>query len=52
MADNLQTPTAQAPEKTKGLKLNEDWLAVILAFTLIVLSVLGILGKNGLLITF
>jgi hypothetical protein len=33
-------------------KLNEDWLAVIIAFLLIALAALGILGKNGLLITF
>ena len=32
--------------------LTEDWWAVIVAFILILLAVLGILGKNGLMITF
>ncbi len=32
--------------------INEDWLAVILAFMLIALAALGVLGKNGLNITF
>jgi hypothetical protein len=32
--------------------LTEDWWAVIVAFILILLAVLGVLGKNGLLITF
>ncbi len=27
------------------MKLNEDWLAVILAFLLILLATIGILGK-------
>jgi hypothetical protein len=30
----------------------EDWLAVLLAFILIVLAALGLLGQNGLPITF
>lgn len=33
-------------------RLSEDWLAVILAFLLILLSVLGILGEHGLKIVF
>ena len=32
--------------------LFEDWWAVIVAFTLILLAVLGLLGKNGLMIAF
>lgn len=32
--------------------IHEDWLAVILAFVLIALAALGVLGKNGLNITF
>ncbi len=32
--------------------LSEDWWAVIVAFVLILLAVLGLLGKNGLMITF
>jgi len=34
------------------IKINEDWLAVILAFLLILLSVIGVLGKTGISITF
>lgn len=30
----------------------EDWLAVILAFLLILLSAIGLLGPNGIKITF
>lgn len=33
-------------------KFNEDWLAVIVAFVLIALATLGVLGKAGLNITF
>ncbi len=33
-------------------KLSEDWLAVILAFVLILLSAIGVLGKNGIPIKF
>jgi hypothetical protein len=33
-------------------KLNEDWLAVLIAFALILLATLGVLGKSGLPITF
>ena len=36
----------------KKYTLSEDWLAVILAFCLILLSAIGILGKSGLNITF
>jgi len=31
---------------------NEDWLAVVLAFGIILLSVLGWIGKHGLPIVF
>ena len=34
------------------LTLTEDWLAVLLAFALIALAALGIIGKTGLNITF
>jgi hypothetical protein len=33
-------------------RLSEDWLAVILAFLLILLSALGIFGEHGLKIVF
>jgi hypothetical protein len=32
--------------------ISEDWWAVIVAFILILLAVLGLLGKNGLMIKF
>jgi hypothetical protein len=32
--------------------LNEDWLAVILAFVIILLAAIGLLGPNGLPIRF
>ncbi len=32
--------------------LAEDWLAVLIAFSVILLAVLGIFGKTGLNITF
>lgn len=31
---------------------NEDWLAVTIAFVLILLSILGVIGKQGLPIVF
>ena len=34
------------------LNISEDWWAVILAFLVILLSVIGILGKNGIPISF
>ncbi len=39
-------------EIKKKFVLNEDWWAVIIAFVLILLSAIGLLGKNGLLIKF
>ncbi len=33
-------------------KINEDWLAVVLAFLLILLAAVGLFGKNGIPITF
>lgn len=36
----------------KKVNLSEDWWAVILAFVLILLAVIGVLGANGLNITF
>jgi len=40
------------PDKKSVISLSEDWWAVIIAFILILLAVLGVLGKNGLMITF
>jgi hypothetical protein len=39
-------------DKHKKLYLSEDWWAVIIAFILILLSVIGLLGKSGLMIKF
>jgi hypothetical protein len=33
-------------------KINEDWLSVILAFVLILLAAIGVLGENGINIKF
>jgi hypothetical protein len=32
--------------------INEDWLSVIIAFLLIILSMIGLLGPNGIMIGF
>ncbi len=32
--------------------ITEDWWAVIVGFLLILMALLGLLGKNGLMITF
>jgi len=34
------------------IHISEDWLAVIIAAFLILLSVIGVLGENGLMIRF
>ncbi len=36
----------------KNFALSEDWWAVIVAFVLILLAAIGLLGKNGLPIVF
>ncbi|MFC1936338.1 hypothetical protein ACFLYP_01580 [Chloroflexota bacterium] len=33
-------------------KISEDWLAVLIAFILFLLSVIGILGENGIMIKY
>lgn len=40
------------PKKDEKRSLNEDWLAVFLAFLIILLSGLGVLGQTGLNISF
>jgi hypothetical protein len=42
--DNSKLPTP--------VRLSEDWLAVIIAFALIALAALGVLGPSGLPIAF
>jgi hypothetical protein len=39
-------------KKTRGFHPGEDWLSVILAFILILLCVIGVLGPKGLPIPF
>jgi|GEM_PF-766460 len=40
-----------APAKA-SFKLSEDWLSLLIAFVIFLLSAIGILGKNGINITF
>jgi len=40
------------PKKSAKSSINEDWLAVILAFLIILLASVGLLGQAGLNITF
>jgi hypothetical protein len=39
-------------KKRFSFSLSEDWWAVIVAFILIFLAAIGLLGKSGLMITF
>ena len=39
-------------EERSRFTISEDWWAVIVAFVLILLAAIGLLGKGGLLITF
>lgn len=39
-------------DKKITFMLSEDWWAVIIAFILILLSAIGVLGESGLLIKF
>lgn len=41
-----------AEQQNRGFQLSEDWLAVVVAFALIVLAAIGVLGEGGLNITF
>jgi hypothetical protein len=41
-----------APEKKSNKAINEDWLSVFLAFLILLLSVIGVLGEAGIQITF
>jgi len=48
MSENLN----KEAQVTIPRRLSEDWLAVLAAAVIIVLSMIGILGENGLNITF
>lgn len=42
-----------APKKSPaGLKLTEDWLSVLIALFVILIATFGLLGPNGINITF
>jgi hypothetical protein len=43
--------TDQKPEPT-AFRLTEDWLSVLIAFGLILLAALGVLGEGGIPINF
>jgi hypothetical protein len=45
-------PAPKPVNEPAGIRLGEDWLAVILAFLLILLSAIGILGKSGFHVSF
>lgn len=38
--------------KKNGFKVNEDWLSVLIAFLLLLLSVFGVLGETGIRVGF
>lgn len=39
-------------ETPKKLSISEDWLAVLIAFILIALATIGVLGKHGINVVF
>jgi hypothetical protein len=43
---------SQPTPPRKTFQLTEDWWSVVIAFILIVLAVIGLLGPNGLPVTF
>jgi hypothetical protein len=52
MKQETKTQSSAPANQPARFHLNEDWFSVILAFLLILLSVIGILGKHGIPITF
>jgi hypothetical protein len=51
--NDISHPQEPAPQsQQKGFNLSEDWLSVILAFLLILLAAIGVLGKTGIPISF
>ncbi len=45
-------PRHQEANKKSASRISEDWLAVLIATLLIILSTIGVLGENGLNIHF
>jgi hypothetical protein len=50
--NNLKPETRPPEPQAPRLLVSEDWLAVAIAFLLIALAALGILGKDGIPIRF
>jgi len=48
----MKNKSQTKPSSGGGWLKNEDWLAVVISFALILLSVIGVLGKNGIPIKF
>ena len=40
------------PKQRSRFTLSEDWLAVVIAFLVILLTVIGLLGPNGIKVAF
>lgn len=45
-------PDLENPKQPFKFSLGEDWLSVILAFLLILLAALGVLGESGIPVSF
>jgi len=43
---------SQQTSDKKKISLNEDWLSVLLAVLLLLLSVIGVLGESGIQVRF
>lgn len=41
-----------SPERKSGTPINEDWISVLLAFLILLLSVIGVLGDAGIQVKF
>ena len=41
------TPPEESPPGSRKFQLTEDWLAVLIAFGIILLGAVGILGEDG-----
>lgn len=46
------SPSPESRKSPAGLKLTEDWLSVLIALFIILIATLGLLGPNGIHITF
>jgi hypothetical protein len=52
--ENIMTENSQPQETDKKpvSRISEDWLAVLIASLLVLLSAIGVLGENGISIHF